>query len=255
MVPQPISRDNIAALREAVGAVSSAAGGGVLPFGLRTLDGRLSEGGLGTAALHEVAAASSSLADDAAATLFIAGVAARCAQATRRKVLWAVTRFDLYAPGLEQAGLPPSRALFAQGRDDDEVLALMEDGLRHGALAAAVGEVRRASMTSTRRLQLAATEGGTPAFLLRRLRRMEACPLAEPSAATTRWRVACAPSERLPAAGVARARWSVELVRQRNGAPFSLLLEASDASGRLALPATTRHGAVAAVGADTRAAA
>jgi hypothetical protein len=29
-----------------------------------------------------------------------------------------VTRFDLYAPGLEQAGLPPGRLLFGEVRDD-----------------------------------------------------------------------------------------------------------------------------------------
>ena len=41
----------------------------------------------------------------------------------------------------------------------------MEDGLRHGALAAVVGEVQRADMVATRRLQLAAMSGNTPALL------------------------------------------------------------------------------------------
>ena len=37
----------------------------------------------------------------------------------------------------------------------------MEEGLRHGGLAAMVGEAGRVAMASTRRLQLAAEEGGT----------------------------------------------------------------------------------------------
>src|SRR3546814_12988616 len=50
--------------------------------------------------------------------------------------------------------------------------------------------------------------------------------------------------------GVGRGRWSVELVRQRGGPPFSLELEACDDQGRLALPAATRDRAVATGSAD-----
>src|SRR3546814_13374279 len=70
-----------------------------------------------------------------------------------------------------QAGLPPDRVLYAEARSDEEVLAVMEEGLRHGGLAAVVGEVARVSMTSTRRLQLAAEEGGTTALMLKRWRK------------------------------------------------------------------------------------
>jgi protein ImuA len=225
-----------------------------IPFALPEIDRRLADHGLDGAALHDIAPAAPSLSDDAAATLFIAGITARLAAAADTRVLWVVSRFDLYAPGLEQAGLPPGRILFAEGREDKDVLALMEDGLRHGALAAVVGEVRRADMTASRRLQLAADAGSTPAFLSRRWRRQGVCPLSELSAATTRWRIACAPSERLPAPGVGRARWTVELVRQRGGNPFSLLVEASDDTGRLALPAGAQHRAAPAAGATARAA-
>ncbi|MBI0477030.1 protein ImuA [Sphingomonas sp. MA1305] len=227
----------------------------MLPFGMAEIDGRLADRGLDGGALHEVAPATPSLSDEAAATLFLAGIAARCAAATEAaRVLWVVSRFDLYAPGLEQAGLPPARLLFAEAREDKEVLALMEDGLRHGALAAVVGEVRRADMTASRRLQLAADTGRTPAFLSRRWRRQGVCPLTELSAAATRWRIACAPSGRLPAPGVGRGRWMVDLVRQRGGNPFSLLVEACDDTGRLALPAGAQHRAATAAGAAARAA-
>ena len=93
---------------------------------------------------------------------------------------------------------------------------------------------------ATRRLQLAASEGGVPVVILRRWRRADSCPLSEPSAAVTRWRIGAAPSVRLGLPGVGRACWHVELVRQRGGESFSLMLEACDGEGRLALPAAAR---------------
>ena len=155
------SPDRIAALRARVAAVAaSTVDHGVLPFGVEPLDNRLAAGGLSAGGLHEVAGASTSLADDAAATLFVAGIAARFAVAANSPVLWATTKFDLYAPGLEQAGLAPAHVIFAEPRDDDQLLAVLEDAVRDGSPAAVVGEVRRASMTATRRLQLAAGEAG-----------------------------------------------------------------------------------------------
>ncbi len=245
--------DQLAALRAAVACVDAVPGPS-LAFGLSELDDRLAQGGLDRSGLHEIAAASAALGDDAAATLFAAGIGARFAATSGSTVLWALSRFDLYAPGLEQAGLGPDRLLYAQGRKDSEVLALAEDGLRSGALACVIGEVRTADRTATRRLQLAASDGRTPMLLYRRQRRLDRCPLTEPSSAITRWRVGCIASTALPWPGVGRPRWSLDLVRQRNGNPFSLDLEACDDTGRLALPAAARDRAVAAVGADRRAA-
>ncbi len=152
------SADQLATLREAVARVA-AARGPVLPFGIGPLDHLLSGGGLDGAGLHEFAGASASWSDDAAATLFTAGIAARFAAAPGVAALWALTRFDLYAPGLEQAGLGPDRILYAQGRTDKELLAMCEDALRDGSLACVVAEVKAADQTATRRLQLAASEG------------------------------------------------------------------------------------------------
>lgn len=242
---QHAKSDPLTQLREQVAALARPArGGGVLAFGVSEIDARLADGGLALGALHEVAAAAPALAEDAAATLFITGIAARTDPAV--PVLWALTRFDLYAPGIEQAGLPPARVLFAQARDDRELLAIMEDALRQGGVAAVIGEVRRADMTATRRLQLAAADHHIPALLLRRWRKLGACPLTEPSAATTRWRIGCAPSRPLGIPGVGRARWMVDLVRQRNGNPFTLTMEGCDAQGRLGLPAPARDRAAGA---------
>jgi protein ImuA len=214
----------------------------VLSFGIGAVDARLAGGGL-LPALHEAAAARPAPGDDAAATLFLAALAARFSRAAGTgQVLWAVARRDLFAPGLAQAGLTPERLLCARCRDDAETLAVMEEGVRHGSLAAVIGEVGRADMAATRRLQLAAEEGGTPAFLLRRWRKTAADPLAAPSAACTRWRIGCAPASPLPFGidpieGIGRARWRVALVRQRGGPPHDWLLEAPDAEACFALPA------------------
>jgi len=250
--PDRTRADQLAALRAEL-TCARAERGPVLPFGLPALDDRLADKGLDGAGLHEIAGASASLNDDAAATLFAAGIAARFA-ATSFTILWALSKFDLYAPGLEQVGLPPDRVLYAQGRKDAEVLALAEDALRDGSIACVIAEVKVADMTATRRLQLAASDGQTPVLLYRRHRSRDRCPLDQPSSAMTRWRIGCRESERLPWPGVGRGHWSVELVRQRNGNPFSCQLEACDAKGRLALPAATRDRATAAVGADSQAA-
>ena len=245
---------SVADLRDRIASIASPSHP-ALAFGVAEIDRRLGHGGMATDALHEFTAASPCLSDDAAATLFVAGLAARLAGARADgQILWALTRFDLYAPGLEQAGLPSSRLFFADAKDDAEALALAEDGVREGALAAVVLEVRRASMVATRRLQLAAAEGGAPVLMLRRWKRSASCPLVEPSAAVTRWRIGSTRSEAIATPGVGRARWAIELVRQRGGEPFSLLVEACDDQGRLALPATAPDRATAPERATARAA-
>ncbi|MGN8001408.1 ImuA family protein [Sphingomonas sp. 22176] len=220
----------------------------VLPFGVDAIDSRLGAGGLRAGALHEASARSVSMVDDAATTLFLAGIAAREAAEAGGPVLWASCRSDLYAPGLAQAGLPSSSVIYAQPRDDAALLAVIEDAVRDGTPSVIVAEATRVSMVATRRLQLVAAEADMPVLLLRRRRARDQDPLDEPSAAWTRWRIGAAPSERLSVAGVGRPRWSVELARQRGGASFSLIVEGSDETGRLAVPAELGHRAAETVG-------
>lgn len=233
--------ERLAALRAEVRALESAGQGEArecLPLGVDAIDARLAGGGLPRGALHEAAAASAHIADDAAVTLFLAGLAALLSRsAGQGAVLWALTRRDLFAPGLAQAGLGPDRLIYAECRNDEEVLAVMEDALRHGGLAAIVGEVGQAAMASARRLQLSAEERGGTALLLRRWRKAGADPLAAPSSAVTRWRIGCAPSVPLPHDGIGRACWRMELVRQRGAPGYQWTVEAFDAEARLALPA------------------
>ena len=220
----------------------------IMPFGLSVLDGRLGGGGLRGGALHEATAQTCSLADDAATTLFLAGVAGREALRVGGPVLWASCRNDLYAPGLAQAGLSSANVIHAQPRDDEAVLAVVEDAVRDGTPSAVVAEIGRMSMVATRRLQLAAADADIPVLVLRRRRNREQDPLEEPSAAWTRWRIGSAPSGRLGVAGVGRPRWSVELARQRGGGSFSLIVEGCDETGCLAVPAALGHRAAEAAG-------
>ncbi len=206
----------------------------VLPFGLAEMDSRLPGGGLALGALHEVAGGGHGAIDGAAAALFTGGIAAR----TRGKILWAITRPDLFAPALAQAGLAPDRVIYVEAGDDKSVLACLEEGLRHGGLGAVVGEVARLSMTDSRRLQLAAEGSGAIGIALRRWRRQtDAVDFGQPTAAMTRWRISMMPSAPLPVPGIGRHRWLVELIRARAGESADFELEACDDTGCLALPA------------------
>src|SRR5450631_3192880 len=210
-----------------------------LPFGVKEIDRRLPGGGLALGALHEIAGGGNGVVDGAAAGLFAAGIAAR----TRGKVLWCVTRQDLFAPALAQAGLMPDRVIYVEAGDEKSVLICFEEGLRHGGLSAVVAEVARLSMTASRRLQLAAESSGTIGLAIRRWRRpAEAADFGQPTASVTRWRVSVLPATPLPVPGVGRPRWQLELIRCRAGESADFEVEACDGKGRLALPSNLVHG-------------
>ena len=218
----------------------SGARAGVLRFGIPAIDRHLPGGGLLTGALHEVAGNGADVEHGAAAALLLAGLLAQ----RQGPVLWAAMRRDLFAPALAAAGLHPDRVVVAEaGRGG---LLVMEEALRHPGLAGVVGEVGRLGLTASRRLQLAAESSGVTAFVLRRFRQAADPALAEPNAAVTRWRVAALPSppplaHALNTPGLARARWRLDLVRCRGGAPATWIVEACDAQGRLALVTDLPH--------------
>ncbi|TBN37717.1 damage-inducible protein [Paracoccus subflavus] len=246
-MPSRSSNPAIAALRQQIARMEGDGGPirSMLPFRLPELDRRLPGGGLALGCLHEVAGGGNGAVDGAAASSFVAGIAARLPG----PVLWCVTEADLFAPGLEQAGLGPDRVIHVEAGDDVSVLACMEEGLRHGGLGAVVAEVARLSMTASRRLHLAAKGSGTTGIALRRWRRQQdPCDFGQPTAAMTRWRVSVLPSAPLPVPGVGRARWLVELIRARAGESFDLELEACDGTGHLGLPATLASGSAQAAG-------
>jgi protein ImuA len=130
----------------------------------------------------------------------------------------------------------------------------MEEGLAHPGLAAVVGEYSgRLSLVASRRLQLGAEKSGVMAALLRRSLVFNDPALAAPSAAVTRWRIAALPSAPpLPHApsvpGLGRALWQLELTHCQGGETGSWIVEACDATGRLALAASVADGSAAQTG-------
>lgn len=203
------------------------------PFGIPAIDRHLPGRGLQLGAVHEVVENGPAAEFAGSATLFTAGIAARL----KGPVLWCLTRRDLFAPALAAAGLHPDRVVYVDALRDGQVLPLIDEGLRTRGLAAVVGEVTRLSLVASRRLQLAAEASGVPALLLRRWWTVAERDLTTaPTAAVTRWRIAPAESEDLPAPGIGRARWSVELLRCRGAESNSWIVEGCDAQGRLAVP-------------------
>lgn len=218
--------------------------GGVLAFGVASIDALLPDG-LPQAALHEIGGGGPDAVHGAAASLFAAGILARLSAASGAPVLWCTTRPDLFAPGLACAGLHPDRVIHAVADDEATVLLVMEEALRHPGLSAVLGEVARLPMTASRRLVLAAEKSGVMALALRR--RPEGRPEdTATNAAYSRWCVTPVPSAPLPVPGIGRARWRIDLTRCRGAEPKTWMMEACDAQGRLSLPAELAHGPAAA---------
>ena len=189
----------LAALREEVREIESAgraAGRSCLPFGLEAVDGRLAGGGLAIAALHEAAPATPALGDDAASTLFFAAVAARLAPAEGEgTVLWALVAPRPVRPrprsgraGARAADLrrmPPRRG--GAGGDGGGAAPWRP---RRGGRRGGRPEAGRRPPPPARRRGRGDDRSGAAA-----LAQAGADPLALPSAAVTRWRIGCLPSE------------------------------------------------------------
>ncbi len=176
----PRSDPALVALRQRIAAIEGdhAPPLAALPFGLSELDRRLPKGGLALGCLHEVAGGGNGATDGAAAACFAAGIAARLPG----QVLWCVTQAALFAPGLEQAGLPSGRVIHVEAGDDTSVLACMEEGLRHGSLAA-VGWPK--SLTSACLRQRRRAMPVAPEVLAARCSRREAVIDSRATSATT----------------------------------------------------------------------
>ena len=234
---------------------AEAAAGRPWSLGVSALDGALPEGGLAPDGLHEAAGASA--ADGPAAAAFLAALLARRVRGGERagergtvlvcQSRGGAARFGrLHGPGWRDLGLEPADLLILRARRERDVPWAMEEGLRCGALAAVLAEAEGIEFTVSRRLALAAAEGGTPALLLRH------DALGPASAALTRWRVTALPGRADPfdegAPGL--PRWRLALVRARGGRPATCDVEWNRETGdfRMAAaladrPATPRAGA------------
>jgi protein ImuA len=145
------------------------------------------------------------------AVLLLAGLPAQI------PIMW-VSPAPAYPPGLAWLGLNPGRLVFAQAREDAEILGLMEVALRGGM--ASVAEAKNLTRLAARRLALAAKTGGSIGFLLRHA---PAFTITDSSAFATRWMITPLPS----AAGAARLR--AELLYAKAGRPGVFVYEITEA--------------------------
>jgi protein ImuA len=217
----------LAAMRAKIAALEGAgrARAGVLPFGDPDLDARLPGGGLALGCWHEITGPGLETETSAAPAAFATLVGSPLAR--RGEAVWVLRRDDLWAPGLAGLGFPVQRLIQVCARDEDEALAVMEDALATAGVSAVFGEVEAVDLTAGRRLQLAADAGGVTGLVLRQNAAKSA---GGASAATTRWRVAPAPSEPpVGEFGLGPPRFHVELERCRGGRTGAWILEAAEA--------------------------
>ncbi len=154
---------------------------------------------------------------------------------------WRAERGGLSARGLLGLAIAPERVALVRADKEGEALWAMEEVLKSGAVAGAVGTVRAAPFTATRRLDFAARTGRATGVLLR-------VHGGDLSAARLRWRIGAAASLPHPfdpkAPGLLRLR--AELTRRRDGPPGAWMLEQDDDTHRLRLAAgLADHGLVA----------
>jgi protein ImuA len=218
-------------------------------LGAPEADALIGAGGLDSEACHEIKPGSGTASSHAASLAFTLALARRrldqvaCgSRSSLPRILWCASpravrdMGSLYPPGLSRFGLKASSFLFIEARRDNDVLWALEEALRSGSLALAIGATPSIGLTPARRLSLAASEGATPLLFLTSAR-------APSSAATsTRWRIDPATSSvhpfdpRAPGA----PRLAVRLERCRSAPPAmqaGLTLEWSDEAYRFRLAA------------------
>jgi protein ImuA len=154
---------------------------------------------------------------------------------------WRRERGSLCARGLLGLGLRLDRVILVRAEREGEALWAMEEALKSGAVAGAVGAAEQPAFVATRRLDFAAREGRARAVLLR------AQGAGDLSAARLRWRILARPSAPHPydprAPGALRLR--AELVRRRSGPLGAWDLEFDHETHRLGLAAgLADHGLV-----------
>ena len=184
-------------------------------LGVPRLDAALN-GGMAKARLHELWPAAPDDAPNAAGLALLLALKA----AGTKAIVWIEQQGKqgrVYPPGLAELGIDPARILFVNAPDEKALLRAAGDVVRSPAVGAMLivpaGPAPLLDLTASRRLTLFAERSGTTAILLR-----TADPHA-PSAATTRWQVAAAPSRALEANAPGAPVFALDLLRQRGGAP------------------------------------
>ncbi|MGY6569469.1 MAG: ImuA family protein [Salinarimonas sp.] len=128
----------------------------------------------------------------------------------------------------------PARIIMLRTRDARSTLWAMEQGLRCPGLDTVLAEVTglagACDLTASRRLVLAAREGGATGLLVQAGSGARGLKIA--SAARTRWLIGAHPSRRGLAGEPGRAAWRLHLARHRGGREGRWLREWDHAYGR-----------------------
>ena len=129
--------------------------------------------------------------------------------------IWISTSRRLFPTSLSAFNVQTERIIFMDVSKEKDVLWIMEEALKCEGLAAVVAELSDLSLTESRRLQLAVEHSGVTGFILRKDASKKASTIV-----TARWKITPLPSENeddMP--GIGFPRWSVELLKVRNGSP------------------------------------
>jgi protein ImuA len=219
------SSETLHALRRTVADLTAGVpgeDGRLVSFGIASLDQALA-GGLACGALHEIGPAAP--LQDGAVAGFAMALAAR-ALGGRGQAVWIQPDFTvteagaLYGPGLDLMGLPMERLVILRVPRQRDALWAMEEALKCRAVGAVVAEVAReaADLTATRRLALAAREGGGFGLILHPNVTPDSQSFCRhPTTATTRWEVASARGERDRFGGLGPTTFALSLVKNRRG--------------------------------------
>jgi protein ImuA len=146
---------------------------------------------------------------------------------------WMRERGRPYARGLAGMDADAARLVLICVDRDAQALWALEETLKSGAVAGAIGTLEQAPFVAGRRLDFAARAGSALGVMLR------ARAGEDLSAARVRWRISAAPSGLDPLDGKAPGplRMRAEVVRRRDGAPGVFEWEQDDATPRLRLVA------------------
>lgn len=214
MLPAEPMEQHLSRLRRAIAEPEALEAAGSRALGVAAIDAALG-GGLSCAAIHDLSSMPVHLGASAGFALALATLARESAS---RQALWITTDLGaletgaLYGPGLDQFGLSTDQLLVARVARPVDALFAMEEALKCRALGVVVGEFGEApDLTATRRLSLAARDGGGIGLVLRH-KFSDA-----PSAARTRWQIAPAPSVPDEFGGLGRTAFSLALTRNRRG--------------------------------------
>jgi protein ImuA len=169
-------------------------------------------------AVHEFIAAG--LEDVATTSGFIACILTSLMQ-NGGPVIWIGSIHNIFPPALKSFGIVPDKIIFINLQKEKEMLWTMEEALKCEGLAAVIGEIKELNFTASRRLQLAVEQSRVTGFIIRNNPQTMTS-----TACVTRWKITAMSSELEEGfPGVGFPRWSVDLLKVRNGNPGKWQIE------------------------------